>query len=51
MFKYLLDLSPEPTLAEKAKSHTWLIVIALVALAGIVGYFIWKRKKSKQNVK
>ncbi|HUM97810.1 MAG TPA: LPXTG cell wall anchor domain-containing protein [Chitinophagaceae bacterium] len=49
MLQLLLDLSPEPTLAEKAKSNIWLIVIAIVALVGIAGFFIWKNRKNKKK--
>jgi len=49
MFRFLLDVPPEPTLAEKAKTNIWLIIIALAAMVGIVAFFIWKRRKNKQE--
>ena len=49
MIQFFLDVMPEPTLVEKAKSHVWLIVIAIAALIGIVAFFIWRNKKNKQK--
>lgn len=46
MNSFLLDLSTEPTFIEKSKSHIWLVVISLVALAGVIALFIWKKNKN-----
>ena len=51
MIDLFLDIATERTFAEKARSNWWLIVIALVALAGIIGLFIWRKRKSKQQKK
>lgn len=51
MFRFFLDVPPEPTFTERAKNNTWLIVIALVALVALVAYFIWKQRKNKQERK
>lgn len=51
MFRFFLDVPPEPTLAEKTKNNMWLIIIALVALVAIVAYFVWKQRKNKQDKK
>lgn len=48
---FFLDVPPEPTLVEKAKNNTWLIIIALAALVAIVAFFIWKQRKNKQGKK
>ncbi len=49
MFRFLLDMPTEPTFTERAKNNTWLIVIALAAFVAMVAYFIWKRRKNKQE--
>lgn len=48
MFRFFLDMPPEPTFTERAKNNTWLIVIALAAFVAMVAYFIWKQRKNKQ---
>lgn len=48
MYSFFLDLSTEPTFFEKSKQHIWLIVISMLALVGIILFFIW-RKKKKNN--
>ncbi|MBS1760856.1 MAG: LPXTG cell wall anchor domain-containing protein [Bacteroidetes bacterium] len=45
MHSLLLDLSNEPTIVEKSKNHIWLVVISLLALAGVIVLFIWKKNK------
>lgn len=46
--RFLLDVKADPVLFEKNNSNnTWLIVVAVVALLAIVGFFIWKRRSKK----
>ncbi|MGB3007636.1 MAG: LPXTG cell wall anchor domain-containing protein [Chitinophagaceae bacterium] len=48
MKRFLLDVKADPVLFEKNNSNnTWLIVVAVVALLAIVGFFIWKRRGKK----
>lgn len=49
MFKFLLDMPAEPTFTERARSHTWLIVLAVAALVGLVVFFIWKQRKNSKH--
>jgi len=49
MIQCLLDVVPDLTFGEKLKSHSTLIIISLVALAGLIIYFVWRNKKGKQN--
>ncbi|HEX4877020.1 MAG TPA: LPXTG cell wall anchor domain-containing protein [Chitinophagaceae bacterium] len=49
MLKFLLDVAPEPTFTERAKNHNWLIIVALVALAGLVVFFILKRRNTNKG--
>ncbi len=51
MFRFFLDMPPEPAFTERAKNNTWLIVLALAALVALVAYFIWKQRKNKENKK
>jgi LPXTG-motif cell wall-anchored protein len=44
---FFLDMPPEPSLVEKAKGNSWLLVIAIAALVAIIGFFIWRRRRNK----
>ena len=44
----LLDIKADPSFSEKMKNNWWLIVIALVALAGVIALFVWRKRKRQQ---
>lgn len=46
---FFLDMPPEPTVMEKVKSNSGLILVALLALAALIVFFIWRRKKQKEK--
>jgi LPXTG-motif cell wall-anchored protein len=44
MFNFFLDVVAEPSFMERNGTAVW-ILLALVALAGLVGLFIWKKRR------
>ena len=51
MLNLFLDVVADPSFMERNGRLVWVIV-ALIALGGLVGLFIWrKRKKQRQNDK
>lgn len=45
-FSLLLDVPPEsPGLGEQLRKNPWLLILSLLALAGIVIFFILRRKR------
>ena len=49
MRQFLLDVVEEPWLQRNARDIVVLSVTALVAIAAIVGIFIWIKKKKKDK--
>lgn len=49
MKKYLLDVKADPTFFEKHSSAKWLIIVAVVALVGLVIWFVWKKRSQKKS--
>lgn len=49
MLNYLLDIRADPGFFEKHKSAKWLIIIAVLALAGLVAWYVIKRRREKNN--
>ncbi len=50
IIQFLLDIPPEPPVSRAMKSgNSWLIWVAVAALAAIAGYFFWKQKRNKKN--
>jgi LPXTG-motif cell wall-anchored protein len=42
----LLDVPPEaPSLGEQLRRNPWMLILSLLALAGIVIFFILRRKR------
>lgn len=47
MLKLLLDLRADPGFFEKHKSAKWLITIAVLALLGLITWYVIKKRKQK----
>lgn len=47
MMQYLLDIRADPGFFEKSSNIKWLIIISVAAVAGLVAWFILRRRKSK----
>ena len=49
MIQYLLDVKADPGFFEKHSNAKWLIIVAIVALVGLVTWFVVKRRKEKKS--
>jgi LPXTG-motif cell wall-anchored protein len=48
MKKYLLDVKADPGFFERNSSAKWLIIAAIAALAGLVVWFVLRRRNQKK---
>jgi hypothetical protein len=46
---YLLDVVEEPWLQRNSRDIIVLSIVALIAIAAIVGIFIWVKKRNKNK--
>jgi LPXTG-motif cell wall-anchored protein len=45
----LLDIAPEPVYSNGSTRNPWMLIGSGIALVALIGWFIWKRKRDRNN--